>query len=139
MRILIVALLLMLCPARGAEARQPVRYVSAHVYLFGWNTRTRYHLSLDGVRRMSTVTTAIKDGHEATNFARSLELDALATPPKPVVDEPRLVIDLGLPDGTRVTYYANDFYLFSEDGKRMREIDCSFKRRFVLLPPGDCE
>ena len=55
------------------------------------------------------------------------------------MDERRLVIDLVRMDGTRVTYYANDLYLFSEDGKRMREIDCDFKRRFVLLPPGNCE
>lgn len=139
MRLLLLALLLLLLPAHATEPPQPVRYASAHVYLLGWDTRARWDLSLDDVRRMSTVTTILEDRYDATAFADSLRLDALASPPKPVMDERRLVIDLVRLDGTRVTYYANDFYLFSEDGKRMRAIDCDFKRRFVLLPPGSCE
>ena len=137
MRILALVLLMLLAPT--SDAQKPARYASAHVYLFGWDTQTRWDLSLDDVRRMSKVTTIIKDEYDATAFANALRLDALAPPPRPVMDERRLVIDLVRPDGTRVTYYANDFYLFSEDGKRMHDIDCSFKRRFVLLPPGDCE
>lgn len=139
MRILILLLVLALWPTRDADARESPRYATAHVYLYGWDERTRWRLSLDDVRRMSALTTAFRDSDDATAFAKSLRLEALASTVRTVVDEPRLVIDFVTTGGTRVTYYANDFYLFSEDGRQMREIDCAFKRRFVLLPPDDCE
>ena len=140
MRILILMLLVALTTTSAVEARPSARYISAHTYLYGWNLRLRASLSLEGVRQGSSVMATIKSPDKATEFARSLALDALVPRQREAgVGDPRLVIDLIRSDGTRETFYANDFYLFSEDGTRLRKIDICFQRRFELLPPGDCE
>lgn len=128
----------LLPPGPTSTNRKAMQYKSATVYLVGWNIQTRTRLSMEDVRRRSSVTTTIGSG-EVSEFAKSLQLDTLAPRVEAVVDEPRLVIDLVRFDGKRETFYANDAYLFSDDGSRMREVDVCFQRRFELLPPGDCE
>ena len=133
----LVLLLAMLCG--GADARNGEHYRSASIYLYGWDLRLRVSLSLEDVRRRSSTTAAINSPDNATEFAKSLRLGSMVPRTNEAgKDDPRFVIDLVRSDGARETYYATDFYLFSEDGARLRPIDCHFHRRFELMPAEDC-
>lgn len=105
-------------------------FASAKIYFFGWNVLTRSKLSLENVRQGASIIVEIKTSEETNNFVKWLQINQLQSNENPAHEDPRLVIDLFTMAGKRVTYYASEYSLLSEDSIYSRNIDADFKKKF---------
>ena len=116
------------------SANDGTEYIRAEIYYFSWESLTRSRLSLESIREFPHIKTVILDSYELRSFVRWLKLDELknigSAEKKYYEEDPRLVIDLFRPDGTRITYYASLANLLSEDSKKKRPINGIFRKRF---------
>lgn len=116
----------------AADCHTEGQFIRAEIYYYGWDVLTRSRLSLAMVRENSKIQISIRDPSEVGCFVNWLQLDKMKdAATKTLPEDPRLVIDLFRSDRSAVTYYASRFNLLSEDSKRKRAIDESFRQKFI--------
>lgn len=121
--------------AFSADCQTESRFTQAEIYYYGWDVLTRSRLSLTMVRENPEIQISIRDRFEVDCFVNWLQLDKLKENPTNAptdAEDPRLVIDLFRSDNTRLTYYASRFNLASEDSRKKRPIDESFRNKFIF-------
>jgi hypothetical protein len=104
----------------------------AIVYYEGWDALTRVRLAPEDVRRSAPIIVTIRDSGRVTQLRRWLDVLALkARSPEP--EDARLVVDFFDGDRRVDSFYASYFTLLSEDSKRGRSIDETFRNHFRFL------
>ncbi|MFI5396909.1 MAG: hypothetical protein ACHQ9S_15340 [Candidatus Binatia bacterium] len=104
----------------------------AVIYYEGWDALTRARLSPEDVRRTAPIVVTIRDPMQVSKVRHWLEVLAMKTrDPEP--EDARLVVDFLDGDQKRDSYYASYFNLLSEDSKRGRAIDETFRNHFRFL------
>ena len=127
------------------KTSRDTKYVKAEIYYYGWDILTRTKLSLEFIRQYPKIKTSIIDPFETNSLVEWLMLDRMSVASHdrgvPEPEDPRLVIDIYEVNGKRATFFASRFNLFSEDSKKRRAIDDSFREKFrfrqdLSRPPG---
>ena len=139
-RIIIILNLFILsnfCPAwAGNDVRYDPKFIKAEIYYYGWDVFTRSMISLESVRNSPKIRISIIDPGEVLQFVKWLRLEEmLETQDKPGLvqrEDPRLVIDLFDSKNTQTTYYASWFNLLSQDSRKKRPIDETFRNKFFF-------
>jgi len=111
------------------------------IYYYGWDVLTRSRISLDTIRKNPKIATVIHDKFEISEFVRWLRISDMSQQPDRLsgmsaTEDPRLVIDFFDLKNRRVTYYASRFRFLSEDSRKSRPIDDTFRRRFTFAENG---
>lgn len=109
------------------------QYIRAEISYYGWDVLTRSRTSLNAVREASRIKIVIYDSPEIARFVKWLYLEDMKDASDVRPEDPRLVIDLFQSNNQRTTFYASRFNLISEDNKRKRSIDESFREKFRFL------
>ena len=134
--LLVGSLWLIYCFTARAANDLADQYIRAEVYYYGWDVLTRSKLSLDMVRKTPQIKIIIYDSFEVSRFTSWLRLDDMKSRNEPPTtdqsEDPRLVIDLFKADSRHVTYYASRFNLLSEDSRKRRPIDDTFRQKFIF-------
>jgi hypothetical protein len=110
-------------------------FVKAEISYYGWNVLTRSRLSLDDVRKHTSIKTTIYTPYEVTSFLTTLRLDKMTKSSDGAIQQgdPRLVVDLWDLQGIRTTYYSDGRLLISEDGLQWRKVDEAFRQKFTFV------
>ena len=105
-------------------------FIKAEIYYVSWDIDTRSKLTTKDVRKLYWIRISIREETEVNKFVNWLRLDEMKLAAVPEQEDARLAIDLFKADGKRVTYYASQFNLLSEDSRSKRGIDEEFRRKF---------
>lgn len=105
---------------------------TAVVYYMQWETETRSSLSPEALRQIAPVVVTIRDVRLVSEVRRWLDVLALQ-PGDFKFEDTRLVVDFLVGGQKRESYYASYFNLRSEDSKRGRAIDDTFRNHFRVL------
>lgn len=116
------------------KTSRDTKYVKAEIYYYGWDILTRNRLSLEFIRQYPKIKTSIIGPFETNSLVEWLISDGMSVASRDrgvtEPEDPRLVIDIYEVNGKRVTFYASRFNLFSEDSKKRRAIDDTFREKF---------
>jgi hypothetical protein len=94
-----------------------------------WKSATNRRLSAEDIRSNPNYRFSVCMPWDIETLIRRLPLQQM----EPTTEEPgdtRLVIDFRLSNGSRVTFHASQFYLYSEDCKHRWRVTPEFKRLF---------
>ena len=89
-------------------------------------------MKLEYIRNNFDVSITLNDIDEINGFIAWLQLENLKHSKDYMDEDPRLVIDFYETSGKRISFYASQFNLCSEDSKQKRKIDENFKKTFYL-------
>ena len=103
------------------------------IYLHDWDADTRHPLSAEDVREQWYIRTEIRDSIAIDGFMKNLPSSWSENPDDKINVGARLVIDVRKANGDLLTYYASQFYLYTDNGLRRTRIDESFKNRFRIV------
>jgi hypothetical protein len=134
-KLLIFFLLSFALVVAPAKARDGLERVD--IFYVSWELMARHNMSPDEVRKDSFVNVQINDSNEISKFLKSLKLNELMEAQTLSANgvDVRLVIDVYKPNGTKSTYFASAFRLYSEDGLKSKPVDNEFKKRFFSFIP----
>lgn len=112
----------------GAAAQKGSEYSQVIIYYYDWDVRTRSALTIADVRSQYFLKTEISHLNYIHTFIETLpELNGVM--PNSSSDV-RLVIDLLMTDGRKLTYFASRFDLCLEGSAKCVAIDESFRSKF---------